>query len=125
MSTRSIGISKRLWRFRGSGCFANWGVKLSIALSLIKQSGEWVAADAINDSLALGIRECNDIHGAYGRAMGPRKGAYRRVSLADCAALARAKDLDALLLTADRHEVQPLHAREIWTIEFIRYFRFG
>lgn len=38
-----------------------------------RASGETVAADAINDLLALGITERNDMHGAFWRAMGRLK----------------------------------------------------
>ncbi|HZQ50602.1 MAG TPA: hypothetical protein VFB14_00300 [Bryobacteraceae bacterium] len=38
-----------------------------------RASGEPVAADALNDLLALGITERNDMHGAFWRAMGRLK----------------------------------------------------
>jgi predicted nucleic acid-binding protein len=60
------------------------------------------------------------MHGAFWRAMGRLKSTHRRVSLADCAALALAIDLNAILLTADRHELEPLHATGICKLEFIR-----
>jgi predicted nucleic acid-binding protein len=82
-------------------------------------SGEATAIDAINDLFALGIRERNDMHGAFWRAMGRLKGSHRRVSLADCAALALAADLHAVLLTADHHEFDPLCALGICDFQFI------
>ena len=85
-----------------------------------RASGEAVAADAINDLLALGIRERNEMHGAFWRAMGRLKSTYKRVSLADCAALVLTNDLAAILLTADHHELQRLHATGVCKLEFIR-----
>jgi PIN domain nuclease of toxin-antitoxin system len=85
-----------------------------------RATGETIAANAINDLLTLGIKERNDMHAGFWRAMGRIKSSYRRVSLADCAALALAADLDALLLTADRHELEPLHTLGICKLEFIR-----
>ncbi len=60
------------------------------------------------------------MHGGFWREMGRLKSTYRRVSLADCAALSAAIDLDAILLTADRHELEPLSAVGICKLEFIR-----
>jgi PIN domain nuclease of toxin-antitoxin system len=71
-----------------------------------RASGEGVAAEAINDLLALGIKERNDMHDTFWRAMGRLKSTHKRVSLADCAALALAANSDAVLLTADRHELE-------------------
>ena len=85
-----------------------------------RASSEAVAVDAVNDLLMLGIKERSDMHGAFWRAMGRLKSTYRRVSLADCAALALAVDLDAMLLTADRHELEPLQALGICRLAFIR-----
>jgi PIN domain nuclease of toxin-antitoxin system len=85
-----------------------------------RASDEAIAVDAVNDLLTLGIRERNDMHGAFWREMGRLKTTYRRVSLADCAALALARDLDAILLTADHHELEPLYAVGICKLEFIR-----
>src|SRR5690242_17643164 len=75
-----------------------------------RASGEAVAADAVNDILALGITERNDMQGAFWRAMGRLKSTHKRVSLADCAAIALAVEMNAILLTADRHELGPLHS---------------
>ena len=56
----------------------------------------------------------------FWRAMGRLKANHKRVSLADCAALALAGALDAVLLTADRHELEPLSALSICELKFIR-----
>jgi PIN domain nuclease of toxin-antitoxin system len=66
-----------------------------------RASGEKTACDATNDLLALGITERNDMQTDFWRAMGRLKAIHKRVSLADCAALALANDLGAVLLTAD------------------------
>ncbi len=76
-----------------------------------RASGEATASGAINDLFALGIGERNDMHPSFWRAMGRLKASHKRVSLADCAALALAADLDAVLLSADRHELEPLRAK--------------
>jgi PIN domain nuclease of toxin-antitoxin system len=85
-----------------------------------RANGEKTASDAINDLLALGITERNDMQADFWRAMGRLKATHRRVSLADCAALAVANELGAVLLTADRHELEPLSTLSICQFEFIR-----
>lgn len=66
-----------------------------------RASEEAIADEAINDLFALGVTERNDMHAGFWRAMGRLKSSYKRVSLADCAALALAANSDAVLLTAD------------------------
>lgn len=85
-----------------------------------RASGEAIADEAINDLLALGITERNDMHAGFWRAMGQLKSSYKRVSLADCAALALAANSDAVLLTADRHELEAMRTEGICKIDFIR-----
>ncbi|MGH9622322.1 MAG: PIN domain-containing protein [Bryobacteraceae bacterium] len=85
-----------------------------------RASEEAIADEAINDLFALGITERNDMHAGFWRAMGRLKSSYKRVSLADCAALALAANSDAVLLTADRHELEPMRAAGICKIDFIR-----
>jgi predicted nucleic acid-binding protein len=60
------------------------------------------------------------MHAGFWRAMGRLKSSYKRISLADCAALALAANSDAVLLTADRHELEPMRAAGICKIDFIR-----
>lgn len=85
-----------------------------------RASKEAIADEAINDLFALGITERNDMHAGFWRAKGRLKSSYKRVSLADCAALALAANSDAVLLTADRHELEPMRAAGICKIDFIR-----
>jgi hypothetical protein len=85
-----------------------------------RASGETTAYAAINDLVALGITERNDMEPDFWRSMGRFKAIHKRVSLADCAALTLARELEGILLTADRHELQPLSVLSICEIKFIR-----
>jgi PIN domain nuclease of toxin-antitoxin system len=78
------------------------------------------AESAITDLIALGIVERNDMDSEFWREVGHLKAIHRRVSLADCCALALANRLDAILVSADRHEFEPLLAAGICRIELIR-----
>jgi PIN domain nuclease of toxin-antitoxin system len=78
------------------------------------------AESAITDLLSLGIGERNDLDPEFWRAVGQLKALHRRVSLADCCALALAHRLGASLVSADRHEFEPLLGAGICQIELIR-----
>jgi hypothetical protein len=56
----------------------------------------------------------------FWRSAGKLKAKHRRVSLADCCALALTIHLSAKLVTADRHELEPLSNQSMCTVEFIR-----
>jgi predicted nucleic acid-binding protein len=85
-----------------------------------RSSGEQTAQRAIDDLLILGIAERNDMGPNFWRAMGRLKAMHRRVSLADCAAVVLSNGLGATLVTADRHELEPLSALSICEFVFIR-----
>jgi PIN domain nuclease of toxin-antitoxin system len=85
-----------------------------------RASNQEAAESAIADLLSLGIEERNDMDSEFWREVGRLKAVHRRVSLADCCALALAIRLGASLVTADRHEFEPLLAAGICQIEFIR-----
>src|SRR3984957_14232065 len=56
----------------------------------MRAAGEDSAENAVQDILLLGVRERNDMASDFWRAVGKLKAQYRRVSLADCCALALA-----------------------------------
>lgn len=85
-----------------------------------RASTQEAAESAIDDRIALGIEERNDIDSGFWREVGCLKAIYRRVSLADCCSLALSKRLGATLISADRHEFGPLLAAGICQIELIR-----
>jgi predicted nucleic acid-binding protein len=70
--------------------------------------------------LGLGIEDRIDVDSEFWRDVGGLKAVHRRVSLADCYALALARRLGARLVTADRHEFEPILSADISQIEFIR-----
>lgn len=85
-----------------------------------RSSSEETAQSAIDDLLALGIVERSDMDSIFWRQMGRLKALYKRVSLADCAALVLANHLGAALVTADRHELGSLSTLSICELVFIR-----
>jgi predicted nucleic acid-binding protein len=85
-----------------------------------RAASQTAAESAIIDLLALGIEERDDMDPKFWRKVGEIKAIYRRVSLADCCALALANRLGATLVSADRHEFEPLLAAGICRVELIR-----
>jgi len=85
-----------------------------------RASNQEAAESAISDLIVLGIEERNDMDSEFWREAGRFKAIYRRVSLADCCALALANRLGATLVSADRHEFEPLLGASICQIELIR-----
>jgi PIN domain nuclease of toxin-antitoxin system len=78
------------------------------------------AEAAIRDLLEMGIEERTDLDAEFWRDAGSLKAIHRRVSLADCCALALARRLGARLLSADRHELEPILSGGSNQIVFIR-----
>jgi PIN domain len=86
----------------------------------LRAAEEDSAESAVQDILLLGVHERNDMAPDFWRTVGKLKAGHRRVSLADCCALALAGSLGAVLLSADRHELEPLARASVCPVEFIR-----
>jgi PIN domain nuclease of toxin-antitoxin system len=86
----------------------------------LRASDQKAAEGAIPDMLRLGVRERADLEPEFWRAVGRLKAEQRRVSLADCCAVALAQKLGAILLSADRHEFESLSRAAVCSVEFIR-----
>jgi predicted nucleic acid-binding protein len=86
----------------------------------LRASDEESAEAAVTDILTLGILETSDMGPEFWRTAGKLNAKHRRVSLADCCALALTIQLGAKLVTADRHELEPLSSESVCAVEFIR-----
>jgi PIN domain nuclease of toxin-antitoxin system len=62
----------------------------------------------------------NDLDDVFWRSIANYKATIRRISLADCFAIALAKKLDGTILTSDRKEFEPVAMLNICPISFIR-----
>lgn len=112
-------ITNHLLRWQGH-VFAHALNLCEVYYDFSRANGQDSAENAVNDLLALGIAERSDMDNQFWRSMGRLKANHKRVSLADCAALALANELGAVLLTADRHELEPLAALSICQLLFTR-----
>jgi PIN domain nuclease of toxin-antitoxin system len=86
----------------------------------IRSSDEKVAKGIMDDINSLGIEICEDIDEELRQEAGRIKATFKRVSLADCFALALAKRDNAILVTSDHHEFDRLIDQNICLIYFIR-----
>jgi PIN domain nuclease of toxin-antitoxin system len=101
-------------------CYAHALNLCEVYYDFFRASNQDAAEAAISDLLSLGIEERTDMDAEFWREVGRIKALHRRVSLADCCALALARRLGACLVSADRHELEPLLSAGICQIEFIR-----
>lgn len=85
-----------------------------------RDSGELAAQSAVNDIQALGAVERADLDSTFWQEAGRLKAVHRKVSLADCCAIALTNRVGGTLLTSDHHELDPIAAQGVCPIIFIR-----
>lgn len=86
----------------------------------VRRSNEAQAQKLIADLPGLGLVERRDMNKAFWQQAGNLKAIYRRVSLADCFALALTLRLGGELVTSDHHELDALSAAGVCPIKFFR-----
>ncbi len=85
-----------------------------------RADGEATAEEVLEDLFAAGVRANEDISPQFYKAAGRIKADKRRISLADCFAVALAESIGGTVLTADHHEFDPLVGSLSAKIQFIR-----
>jgi PIN domain nuclease of toxin-antitoxin system len=85
-------------------CYAHALNLCEVYYDFWRASNQNAAEAAITDLMGIGIEERMDMDSDFWREVGRLKAVHRRVSLADCCALALARRLGASLVSADRHE---------------------
>jgi PIN domain nuclease of toxin-antitoxin system len=101
-------------------CLAHAINLCEVYYDFFRASGEAVAREALQDLEAVGISRRADISLEFCEKVGALKATQRRISLADCFALALAKLSSATVLTSDRHELAPIAEQGEYAIRFIR-----
>jgi uncharacterized protein with PIN domain len=87
---------------------------------LYRRDGEEIA-DGVKEVLeGYGVEVVEDVPSALWKAAGKLKGVWKRLSLADCFALALALEASGTLVTSDHHELDPLAQAKVCPIRFIR-----
>ncbi|MBE9143299.1 type II toxin-antitoxin system VapC family toxin [Planktothrix mougeotii] len=82
--------------------------------------GEAKTEQMIQDLTDINIITRSDLDDEFWRTVGRYKATIRRISLADCFALALANKEAGILLTSDRKEFEPVIFLNICPITFIR-----
>jgi len=85
-----------------------------------RAAGRGEALEAIADLERLGVAQDSTLTPSAWQQAGTLKAIHRRVSLADCFAIALAQRLGATLMTADHHEFDALLDKSVCEIQFIR-----
>jgi PIN domain nuclease of toxin-antitoxin system len=78
------------------------------------------ARSALKDLARTGIRARRDLGKPFWLRVGELKGSVRKISLADCFALALSEQLDGDVVTSDHHEFDPLVSTNLARVTFIR-----
>ncbi len=85
-----------------------------------RRGTEEEAENLTREFLEIGLIERNDLDTAFWQEAGKLKAIHKKVSLADCCAIALAKRLDATLITSDHHELDDLAKQSVCKISFFR-----
>jgi PIN domain nuclease of toxin-antitoxin system len=101
-------------------CYAHAINLCEVFYDFYRDAGEMAATGAVDDLLSLGVVERNDSDRAFWQEAGRLKAVHRRVSLADCCAIALTKRVGGVLLSSDHHELNSLAAAGVCPITFIR-----
>jgi predicted nucleic acid-binding protein len=101
-------------------CYAHAINLCEVFYDFVRTSDLRTAKSAIRDLSRVGVHSRRDIGRRVWQRVGELKGSIRRVSLADCFAVALAKSLKAPVVTSNHREFDPLVARNVCRVIFIR-----
>lgn len=85
-----------------------------------RNAGETQAQSILSDLRTVHVIERNDFDPAFWQEVGRLKAIHRKVSLADCCAIALTNRAGATLFTSDHHELDSIAALGVCPITFIR-----
>ncbi len=86
----------------------------------LRVDGVQEAERVTQELIDVGVNVRSDLDDVFWRAIASYKATIRRISLADCFALALANKLNGTVLTSDRKEFEPVVILNICPITFIR-----
>jgi uncharacterized protein with PIN domain len=113
-------VVAEILREPGSRCLLHALNACEVYYDTYRRSGE-EDASALEGLLATtGIELMDALPSALWQAAGKLKAEWRRISLADCIALALTQLENGILLTTDHHELDPIAQAAVCPIRFIR-----
>jgi predicted nucleic acid-binding protein len=113
-------VVDRAVRDVNSRCLAHAINLCEVFYDAYRNAGETQAQSVLSDLHAIQIIERDDFDKAFWQEVGRLKGTHRKVSLADCCAIALTNRVGGSLLTSDHNEFDPLATLGICPIAFIR-----
>jgi len=114
------GLVRAILEDLNNTCYAHAINLCEVFYDFTRASGDARAEQAIADLFSINVSERDDLDPAFWREVGKLKAVHRRVSLADCCALALTLRLRGELVTSDHHELDILAAAGICPIKFFR-----
>jgi len=101
-------------------CMAHAVNLCEVYYDFLKAENENVAKETINDLEKYGLIFREDMDQEFWQEVGSYKAEIKRVSLADCFAIALANREQAVLVTSDHHEFDYISEQGICQVMFIR-----
>lgn len=101
-------------------CFIHAINLCEVYYDVIRNSSQQKADEMLNNLRATGLIFRDDIEQSFWKLAAQYKANIRRLSLADCFALALTKRLNGTLVTSDHKEFDPIVLLGICPINFIR-----
>ncbi len=101
-------------------CYAHAINLCEVFYDAIRRSSEVQALELVKDLYGLGVIERRDLDIGFWQHTGRLKAIHRRVSLADCCAIALTLRVGGELVTSDHHELDALNVAGICPIKFFR-----
>ncbi len=82
--------------------------------------GEVIAKQLLDGLIQAGVTPREDFSREFWQSAGRIKAVRRRISLADCCAVALAQSLNGAVVTCDHHEFDAVAAANLCAVQFIR-----
>jgi uncharacterized protein with PIN domain len=103
-----------------SVCLAHAVNLCEVYYDAVRQSDERAAYSMIQDLYAAGVQFREDMDMAFWQEVGRYKGAYGRVSVADCFGITMTRRVNGEFLTGDHHEFDRIVPLGLCRVQFIR-----
>jgi uncharacterized protein with PIN domain len=103
-----------------NACVARTVIVYEVYYDCLRRDGAVQADEFLEDLASIGLITREDMDAALWKTAGGYKAAIARVSLADCFAMVLTQPLKAEWVTSDHHVFDPIAARGICPIRFIR-----
>lgn len=113
-------VVEALFLDKNTTCMAHAVNLCEVYYDFMRAADENTARGAIADLEAKGLVAREDMDPQLWQEAGRYKATIKKISLADCFAMALANRIQANLYTSDHHEFDPIAASGICSVKFIR-----